>query len=503
MSEENRINARLQVRRGNQIELPQPLREGEVGLAKDTQKVYIGLGDDNVVNAAFITEGEYTPAKSLIENEMLWVEYDTLSAFDYAALITMITTDYPTITESMIERSATDGIVVVGLTTAIANDAPTLNALQADIDAEVGVTNVSLGAVVTFDDTTFSYFGANTRLTGIVSLVVNELSGNFVSNVASNLELASVNDLRAFGEVSPFLSPTIFAYGEATILQNVTASFVPMTDTILKNVTSGDGVTFTLPNALETSGDVYRMFGVACLENLSTTDTADITVDIFQQSSGNNGPIASTPVTVPPESRVAVPVQAYYKTPLVAPTNNRFGVFITSNGPSFTPVDILSDSTFSVQREVAGNQTYTAVPKMLVEGEAVPFNSPGGAVNFTPNFELNGLIDSGTFFRFNNHLEDEVFLISGVLNIENNNASTLETQVEVREAANVITAVRVTAEPNQEVAVPIHTYYQVGSSPPANLDFSIVMLSTGLGNFDLTAGNVAVSRVVSSIEWNA
>ena len=44
MADENKIIiSRMQQRRGNRVDLPQPLRPGEIGLASDSKEVFIGL----------------------------------------------------------------------------------------------------------------------------------------------------------------------------------------------------------------------------------------------------------------------------------------------------------------------------------------------------------------------------------------------------------------------------------------------------------------------------
>ena len=42
---------RIKNRRGLRADLPQPLADGEIGLAIDTREVYIGTGNKNLLNA--------------------------------------------------------------------------------------------------------------------------------------------------------------------------------------------------------------------------------------------------------------------------------------------------------------------------------------------------------------------------------------------------------------------------------------------------------------------
>ena len=42
---------RIKNRRGLKIDLPQPLADGEIGLATDTREVYIGAGTQDLLNA--------------------------------------------------------------------------------------------------------------------------------------------------------------------------------------------------------------------------------------------------------------------------------------------------------------------------------------------------------------------------------------------------------------------------------------------------------------------
>jgi hypothetical protein len=78
MADKEIIISRMQQRRGNRIDLPQPLRPGEVALASDSKEVFIGLDPDigvtaqnaNSVSVNNITNG-FTYANSYLNNNFV------------------------------------------------------------------------------------------------------------------------------------------------------------------------------------------------------------------------------------------------------------------------------------------------------------------------------------------------------------------------------------------------------------------------------------------------
>lgn len=60
---------RIKNRRGNKVDLPQPLADGEIGLALDTREVYIGAGSQDLLN----TDVQVTPfldAQSIVADDL-------------------------------------------------------------------------------------------------------------------------------------------------------------------------------------------------------------------------------------------------------------------------------------------------------------------------------------------------------------------------------------------------------------------------------------------------
>ena len=78
MAEKEIIISRMQQRRGNRIDLPQPLRAGEIALASDSKEVFIGLDpkigvtaqNANVVSVNNIAEG-FNYANSYLNNNFV------------------------------------------------------------------------------------------------------------------------------------------------------------------------------------------------------------------------------------------------------------------------------------------------------------------------------------------------------------------------------------------------------------------------------------------------
>ena len=78
MADKEIIISRMQQRRGNRIDLPQPLRPGEVALASDSKEVFIGLDPEigvtaqnaNAVSVNNITNG-FTTANSYLNNNFV------------------------------------------------------------------------------------------------------------------------------------------------------------------------------------------------------------------------------------------------------------------------------------------------------------------------------------------------------------------------------------------------------------------------------------------------
>jgi len=78
MADKEIIISRMQQRRGNRIDLPQPLRPGEVALASDSKEIFIGLDPDigvtaqnaNAVSVNNITNG-FTYANSYLNNNFV------------------------------------------------------------------------------------------------------------------------------------------------------------------------------------------------------------------------------------------------------------------------------------------------------------------------------------------------------------------------------------------------------------------------------------------------
>ncbi len=79
MADENKIIiSRMQQRRGNRVDLPQPLRPGEIGLASDSKEIFIGLDpaigvtkqNANGVNINNVVNG-YTFASTYLDNNII------------------------------------------------------------------------------------------------------------------------------------------------------------------------------------------------------------------------------------------------------------------------------------------------------------------------------------------------------------------------------------------------------------------------------------------------
>jgi hypothetical protein len=72
------IVSRIQNRRGNQVDLPQPLRPGELGWCLDTGRLFIGA-DPEITGAASpgiqVYAGQISSAQSIITNQIIQVSY--------------------------------------------------------------------------------------------------------------------------------------------------------------------------------------------------------------------------------------------------------------------------------------------------------------------------------------------------------------------------------------------------------------------------------------------
>ena len=64
---------RIKNRRGLRADLPQPLADGEIGLATDTREVYIGAGTQDLLNS----DVQVTPflnAQKLVSDDLLTIK---------------------------------------------------------------------------------------------------------------------------------------------------------------------------------------------------------------------------------------------------------------------------------------------------------------------------------------------------------------------------------------------------------------------------------------------
>lgn len=178
--------SRIQMRRGDHVNLPQALDMGELGWCLDTQRLYIG-GDPTEIPAAIqVFPGYYDSVQTIIDDQIVSVVVDD-NTIDYGDFVTYMalysTADHIQYTEA--------GMVYVALTPGQVASYATIEAYieaydDPANDVIVGAVTQGLGQTIDGD----GIFALSTHAdTNAVATLINVLSGVAVVNEKTNVEI--------------------------------------------------------------------------------------------------------------------------------------------------------------------------------------------------------------------------------------------------------------------------------------------------------------------------
>jgi len=177
--------SRIQLRRGEHVNLPQPLDLGEVGWCLDTQRLYIGGDPSELPPAIQVFPGYYTSVQTIIDDQIVKIEVDD-GLLDFEDFVTYMalysTADHIEYTEA--------GAVYVALTSGQVASYATIEAyiLAYDDPADDIILTVTQGLGQTLDgDGIFAL--ATHADAGAVATLINVLSGVAVVNEKANVEI--------------------------------------------------------------------------------------------------------------------------------------------------------------------------------------------------------------------------------------------------------------------------------------------------------------------------
>lgn len=172
--------ARIQHRRGLQVDLPQPLRPGELGFCLDTGRLFMGGEEDTTPSGIQILIDQYSVAQSIIDNQILVVDTSNISNFDLLAF------------KSFVSNAA-------NLSTAATQIAPTtvtLNDNQIQYDSENNLLYIGFT-----EDQTIATIASPGTNSGTISSSIDEITDGYYTDIASFSSQLTVNDISRFSSM--------------------------------------------------------------------------------------------------------------------------------------------------------------------------------------------------------------------------------------------------------------------------------------------------------------
>lgn len=174
--------SRQQQRRGNHANLPQPLRDGELGFCIDDQRLYIG-SNPNVMPPAIQAYPDFlTQAQSVADNQIIRVGVNN-GTFVLADFITYMALY---VSADHIRYNNVDTVYVVIATGQIAIYAGTIRPYMLAFGASV--LTVVMGVGITFDHSGLAAMSTHLD-SGGVAFLINLILGGAACNEKSNVEI--------------------------------------------------------------------------------------------------------------------------------------------------------------------------------------------------------------------------------------------------------------------------------------------------------------------------
>lgn len=91
--------SRIQNRRGNQVDLPQPLRPGEFGWCLDTGRLFLGADETLTASGVQIYPGEIASAQTILNQQIIQIDTSSVVGFDFNDFVAFMgtTSNFPTV----------------------------------------------------------------------------------------------------------------------------------------------------------------------------------------------------------------------------------------------------------------------------------------------------------------------------------------------------------------------------------------------------------------------
>lgn len=286
------IVSRIQHRRGKLVDLPQPLRVGELGFCVDSRQLFIGGDPAEMPVGIQILPGQYLYAQSVMDNQILVFEFT--SGFNIETLRTNLDLQ---VQDDRIQVDVGTLTGFVGLSVAQASVPAVVNAIKAIIHATPNVVPLSAtmgtGYSVNIGD------GSVVVPTHNISTSIATILNSIADPVAVATSLLNIEILTEFSEIDAGAPPPVFAQFSLS----ASASFVPVGLTYSMVTQNAVNIDYTLHNSGLSSVDAVgtltiigntttNISNVADDRNFSTTySPAD---DIIFSSTVSSGTISLT-----------------------------------------------------------------------------------------------------------------------------------------------------------------------------------------------------------------
>ena len=373
MADKEIIISRMQQRRGNRIDLPQPLRPGEVALASDSKEIFIGLDPDigvtaqnaNSVSVNNITNG-FTYANSYLNNNFVRLIMPSkrfgTGTFDGTANNTTFRADG---------------------TSGQAHGHPVFN---------VSITSGSIKNV--FDNSAFE----STDFTGAKNGVA--LSTNATRTAANLLN----NEFFVSSPVNQATNTTVTFGTNPTGTDDITLNYYSNADIISALNDSGNiGTTATVGFYDAKNVSTYRRFNNAYIRSDYEVGTSFIGlenkhVEVFAQSGAVPSPSSLSLVDIKitrdsTSTTSTVSLSSAGNLDQVVSTVNAANIFATATKVSTDTWFISADEEFTLSYTDAGDATDLSLP-------AAGYTRAANSIKGQLEDWIHGALDDGTFNMF-------------------------------------------------------------------------------------------------------
>lgn len=232
---------KVQLRRGRLIDLPQPLKAGEIGWAMDAQRLFIGTTCEYTPSGVQVVSGHFNYVQSLIDNRIIRVALSSsFTDNEWQTTKNNINSSHPDIVESLMQYDG-DTTVLIGMPDGFTD----VSALISTIEGQDGViTPVTVGAGYQVNLVDGGIEGINYVISGMLAHILNFIADDGVAHNMLNVPIVTGRNIDT--EKRSALSASIGSPDGPKIPEDFEATTIASGDITLdgnwKIINSPDGV---------------------------------------------------------------------------------------------------------------------------------------------------------------------------------------------------------------------------------------------------------------------